>query len=285
MVTGEEDPGRNSIPRVSGLILKPFLKMNPSSIEKRVILIGASNVTRGLGLLIQECIARLGPPIEFMVAAGHGRSLGLSTQVIVRRLPSILDCGIWDALSQRKELPTYALVTDMGNDLPYEIKVNQLLSWYEELLSRLSELNANIVFAAPPIDSISLLEPWKFRLLLRILFPQSKLKFNDAIQNARDFAFESKKISNFFSAQIFEPALHWYGFDPIHIRRSCLAKAWKNYTQFWQNPGVEHAAHRRKNRTIPAWRFRPETMKFFGAIQQIRQPCWESKRVGTISLF
>ena len=87
--------------------------------QRRVVLLGASNLTRGLSTAVEASRLRWGRPLEMLIAAGHGRSYGLTSRVLARTLPSILACGLWDELAQRATMPTAALITDIGSDLLY----------------------------------------------------------------------------------------------------------------------------------------------------------------------
>ena len=90
-----------------------------------VVAIGASNLSRGLaGLVTTVRRRRIGSDI--LVAAGHGRSFGVTSRVAWRRLPSILGCGLWraiDRLNPAGDRPVAAIVTDIGNDLLYGFTV------------------------------------------------------------------------------------------------------------------------------------------------------------------
>ena len=255
------------------------------SANKRVIIVGASNVTRGLRSLIVQTATQLGGSVEFLIAAGYGRSLGISSQVIIRRLPSIRECELWNELRKRPELPTFALVTDLGNDLPYEIPVPQILFWFEDLLRTLSEHQANIVYASLPIASIQRIQRWQFNVLRRVLFPGSNLRFEDAIQFAQELDEKSKKISNFFSVKLIEPSDHWYGFDPIHIKRRFLSEAWQTYTHHWLAEDQTLHPDTDNKSKIPMRRLRPFRRWIVNREQLHSQPCWHSPKVGSISLY
>ena len=58
--------------------------------RRRAVVLGASNVSRGLARLATVARARAGGPMDLFVAAGHGRGYGVSSRVWLRRLPSIL---------------------------------------------------------------------------------------------------------------------------------------------------------------------------------------------------
>src|SRR5947207_14876376 len=90
-----------------------------SSKVSRVVALGASNLTRGLRIVVSTARQTWGPDIEIFGALGHGRSYGADSRVFVRRLPGILQSGLWRDLAARPPVPTRALVTDVGNDILY----------------------------------------------------------------------------------------------------------------------------------------------------------------------
>ena len=102
----------------------------------RAVLIGASNLTRGMATSLKTVQTIWPPPMEILVAAGLGRSYGLTSRILGRSLPSILTCGLWEKLKQGPSLPTAALLTDVGNDLLYGASVKQLVSWVDTCLER-----------------------------------------------------------------------------------------------------------------------------------------------------
>src|SRR5262245_2033911 len=81
----------------------------------RIVLLGASNLTRGISTVIETAGSILGRPLEVLAAFGHGRSYGMSSSVLGRSLPGIVDCGIWQSLAARPPVSTSALITDIGN--------------------------------------------------------------------------------------------------------------------------------------------------------------------------
>ena len=97
----------------------------------RVVLIGASNVTKSLSVIIDIAHQLLGKPLDIFTALGLGRSYGLFSRVLGRGLPSIRDCGLWDALRAEGPSETYALLTDIGNDLAYEAPAKEIVAWIE----------------------------------------------------------------------------------------------------------------------------------------------------------
>ena len=87
--------------------------------ERRVVLLGASNLVAGLPRVVEAARSVWGGPLDILAAAGHGRSYGRSSRVLWRTLPGILSCGLWEDLARRPPASTAALLTDVGNDILY----------------------------------------------------------------------------------------------------------------------------------------------------------------------
>src|SRR5579862_8177465 len=103
----------------------------------RVVALGASNLTRGLGAVVSASRATFGSDVRIIAALGHGRSYGARSRWCFRTLPGILDSGLWRALEEAPEGETRALITDVGNDILYGFPVEQILEWVDEAASRL----------------------------------------------------------------------------------------------------------------------------------------------------
>src|SRR5215207_2044158 len=106
---------------------------------RRVILLGASNLTRSFPTVVATLRQTWSEPIEIMVAMGHGRSYGLDSSFLGKKISGIFPCALWQDLQSRQPLPTAALVTDIGNDILYGVSSDLLLDWVERCLDRLSE--------------------------------------------------------------------------------------------------------------------------------------------------
>src|SRR3954465_11577323 len=103
----------------------------PTTPTRRVILLGASNLTRSFPTVVATVRQTWPEPVEIMAAMGHGRSYGQDSSVLGRKISGIFPCALWQDLQNRRRLPTSALVTDIGNDMLYGIPPNQILNWVE----------------------------------------------------------------------------------------------------------------------------------------------------------
>jgi hypothetical protein len=149
-----------------------------------VVVLGASNVSRGLSRLAAIACARAGTPLDLFVAAGHGRSYGANSRVALRRLPSILASGLWRALDREAAAPAAALVTDIGNDLLYGFAVAQVAVWVRESVRRLAAHGARIAITRLPLASIGRVGPVRYRALRAFYVPGCRLSLADLVTAA-----------------------------------------------------------------------------------------------------
>jgi hypothetical protein len=153
---------------------------NPAS-PPTVVLLGASNLTRGISTVVETVRLTHGSPLRIFAALGHGRSFGLRSRVMGRTLCSALDCAMWSALNsplpggeglgvraaasqstrdtaqpdaaaaltpalsqrerEREMPPAFALITDIGNDVMYGATPQQIIDWISDSVDRLAQMN------------------------------------------------------------------------------------------------------------------------------------------------
>ena len=228
-----------------------------------LIIIGASNVTLSLPVIWSGLAASESPPQRLFVAAGHGRSFALPNTVMGRTLPSILECGLWEKLAEvqpevaeRREpsgqLPSdsqgpdgsrrsgtqtetsnhqapRALITDVGNDILYGAPVRQIAEWVHECVERLRGLGVQPRLTHLPLDSLRSLSRRRFLFFRKLLFPSSTLTYEGAFTAAAELDEALAGLSEAAGLERAEPQPHWYGLDPIHIRRRAQPEAWRQF--------------------------------------------------------
>lgn len=209
----------------------------PTEPVARLVLLGASNLRLGLSTLLRAALARLGGPVEVFVAHGFGRSYNWKSSIPWRKLPGILPCGLWEDVRKRPSLPTFALVTDVGNDLLYGAGAQQLVDWATECIARLEQLEAQIVVTELPIESILATSNVRFQIFRTIFFPPSRLTLKTACDHAQRTNEGLIEVANRHGCKHLQMPSSWYGIDPIHIRRSCRRGAWQAVVDAWQEPG------------------------------------------------
>ena len=194
----------------------------------RVVVLGASNLTRGFRTLVAAARAAWGAEVEVLAALGHGRSYGVQSSVLMRTLPGILDAGLWQRLDALPLVPTRALVADVGNDILYGFAAAQTLAWVAEAIARLKCQTPDITLVDLPLASIQRLSPEKYRVFRKILFPSCRLPLRQVRLTAARVSQGLAELAAAHHLRLFRPDPAWYGLDPIHIRRSCWRLAWQS---------------------------------------------------------
>lgn len=258
--------------------------------RRRVVLLGASNLAIGLATVVQASRNLWDEPLDILAAVGHGRSYGIRSAVLGRSLPGIAECGLWQALSDRREagsqVPAAALVTDIGNDLLYGSSVRQIVGWVETCLDRLAWLNGRTVLTLlPPVNEAHLPE-WKFHLLRQLFFPMSRVTRGCALARARELNARLRVIAAERCLALIEPRGEWYGFDQIHLRRSAAPRAWGEILAPWST-GQEAFALSRASfaRSCRYFFLPPEQRWWYGVEQRRQQPALRERDGTTLWLY
>ncbi len=150
-----------------------------------MVLLGASNLTRGLATAIDAAQLICGGPSRILVAAGHGRSFAVYSRVLFRGLPGISQCGLWDERARGPKLPTFALLTDLGNDIAYGVSAEEIIGYVRWCVERLAEHQARIIITTLPVQRLERLSPRGYRIFRAVFFPGRRLSLEQALDGAR----------------------------------------------------------------------------------------------------
>lgn len=252
---------------------------------RRVVLLGASNLTKGIGTVLEMACRLWGRPLEVLGAWGHGRSYGRASSVLGRQLPGILECGLWQELA-RRPAPTAGLVTDIGNDLLYEEPVEQIVLWLEECLDRLAAINARTVVTLLPVENLQTLSRTRFHLMRTLFFPRSRISLEEVGRRAHALNGELRRLSLERGFGLAEQRAAWYGFDPIHIRLRERSRAWRDILAPWSATS-EPADPIRSSvaRTLYLRSRSPERRRVLGFQQRRRQPTARLSDGTTVAVY
>jgi hypothetical protein len=253
---------------------------------RRVILLGASNLSLSFSTVVAAARRTWGEPLEIMAAIGHGRSYGQDSTVFGRKISGIFPCALWRDLQLRPALPTAALVTDVGNDLLYGVAPERVLEWVGSCLDRLAEAGATTLVTELPVVSIQRLSELRFRFFRRLFFPQSKLTFADAQALIVELNRELVALCGARKIPIIPVSGAWYGVDPIHLRRRVRGEVWPAMLAGWR--GVEQPFEVVRS---PLWtsaylaRLAPHERTVFGIRRFSAQPSGRLSDGTSISLY
>jgi hypothetical protein len=195
-------------------------------VTTRLVLLGASNVRRGLPVVVGTARAALGPDLEIFGAFGHGRSYGERSCFLFRCLPGILESGLWEALEGSSPAKETAVVTDVGNDIQYGADAAAILGWVRECVARLAARGASIRITAIPLARLARVTKGEYLFFRTIFFPRSRVARNETLETAAEVDSQLRRLAAETGATIVEPRGEWYGGDPIHIRRAKRRSAW-----------------------------------------------------------
>lgn len=258
--------------------------MEPSrSPVARVVLLGASNLVFGRRIVVDAARARLGGPLEVLAAYGHGRSYGLESRFLPRLLPGIDRCGLWRELERRPKLPTFALATDVGNDIGFGAAPELVEEWLRRSLDRLSAVGAEVVVTGLPLLPLARLPAWEFAFWSKLFFPGRGVVRARALAHAEELDARLTGLARERRIVKLDPDPGWYGHDPIHLRRRARRTAWRAYLGAWSEPrerNLEPVAPGRWRGTV-----RHEEVRLFGREVGRAQPCARLDDGSTFSLY
>jgi hypothetical protein len=253
---------------------------------QRVVLLGASNLTRGISTVVRLAQLAFEGPLEVLAALGAGRSYGMASRVLVRELPGIDDCALWEALDRGPRRPTSALVTDIGNDIFYGASADQIVGWVERALDRLSAHDARIVMTLLPAGNAEQISAWRFRLMRRIMFRSCTLELDEVHATILEINKRLQAISRERSIQIVAQRAEWYGFDPIHIRFDRWPRAWSEILSTWRRDSKKNFS---PPPSLSRWfylrRLPPHERTILGRVRRAAQPAGRLADGTTISFF
>jgi len=273
---------------VAALELSPRPRSGPAG---GVVVLGASNVSRGLARLVGAVEAAAPGGVDVLVAAGHGRSYGAASRVWMRRLPSILRCGLWRALDRHgfstppdAAGPLCGLVTDIGNDLLYGIPVPQVAAWVFEAVRRLAVRGARIAVTRLPLESVARVGPARYRALKTLLVPGCPLSLAEIKESTARLDREVAAIAAEFGAAVVDQPGEWYGLDSLHVRRRHLDDLWRRAVAAW---GLAPAAA--GGASLARWAAlgtrAAEVRSLAGVPRFVPQPAARLPGGGTLSLY
>jgi len=259
----------------------------PPEPMNRIVTLGASNLTLSLRTIIQLLQHRCGQPSEVLVAAGHGRSYGQFSQVLIRGLPGITASGLWSHLESANILPTYAFLTDIGNDIPYGYMPEQILEWVAWCVEQLQKQDAHIVITNIPMTSIESLSTRRFTIIRSLLFPFSQLSKPELINRAKEVHGGLIDMASSKNFKLYEQESAWFGPDGIHVLY------WKRkelYRRVFEQLPLSRGEREPAADTAPrflAWKQRPQFAykKVLGREQRHQQPSGLLVDGTTVSMY
>ena len=227
-------------------------------LENRIILLGASNLTLSLRLVTHLMQQRLGGPSEILTAVGHGRAYGVFTQMLLRGLPAIANCGLWTQLAATEPRSTYALLTDIGNDILFELAPERILRSVEWCIAQLQQQSAHVVVTNLPMAAIESLSERRYTFFRNIFYPFSRLSRNETMSCARAVHVGLVDMASRLHFKLYEPEPIWFGWDGIHVNYWQRKAFYRDVLQQFPNPSDGPESVEGEQEFLLTWQRRPE---------------------------
>ena len=247
----------------------------------RIIALGASNLTRGLPTVVSAARTTWGHDVELLGALGHGRSYGIPSRFAARTLPGILQSGLWRTLDSLSPATSRGLVTDVGNDVIYEVPAPLILEWVEDAVDRLLTYTTDVVLTDLPVDSIKRLGVPAFLAVRTLVAPRCRLTLSAAVETAERVNDGLTQMADRRRLRFVPMRPEWYGVDPIHIRPSLWHPAWQHIL----GDDVVTAGRASWLEAMGLYCMLPERQTLFGLEQARVQSGRRLRRGGKIWLF
>jgi hypothetical protein len=239
----------------------------------RVVVLGASNATKAISLIVETSERMLGAPLDVHAAIGHGRSYGQKSFLIARSIQGTLECGLWKAIESGTS-PLYALLTDVGNDIMYCVEPEQIVAWVDECIDRLQRLDAKIVMTGLPMAVVDRIGRRRYLFFRTLFFPKNPHSLDETIRRARFVQEGLQRIAAKRNVPFVEQKAEWYGVDPIHLTQTARAWAWAEILSHWRDE-EDRTAERRDESVIA----RGSARQFFEIRTKLFEHWWLFNRI------
>jgi len=151
----------------------------------------------------------------------------------MRRLPGIVECDLWEVLEQNPGYKTMALVTDIGNDILFEVPVHVIVKTVKTCITRLQILKAQIVMTLLPVENVRTLDSLHYKIIRNLFFPFCNLSLTSVLNRVEELQSCLIELGIRYDIKIVHPKAEWYGFDHIHICKQARSKAWNEILSQW----------------------------------------------------
>ena len=250
---------------------------------QRIVAVGASNLTRGFHTIVATARSAWGPEVEVIAALGHGRSYGGPSTFVVRRLPGILQSGLWRELESHAPAPTRALVTDVGNDIMYGFPPAQILEWVDECVARLQQFTSDVVVTGLPHAAVAGLPAGRYLLFRTMFFPRCRLTLDQMMRAGVEVDAGLQAIAGSRGAAFLRLKPEWYGIDPIHIRPGMWDAAWREI--LCGEAPVPAGGRATRREAVRLYCLQPERAAFLGRERRTPQRGVALRRGGRVWLY
>ena len=195
-----------------------------------LVLLGASNLSRGCFALVRNLEAGLHPRrVEAAIASGPGRAYCVPGGLLNVAYPPIQSCGVLEAAKKKYDegFRVLALVTDIGNDIMYGVSADDLIATLEQMFGQLAAMEARVCFTTLPIRIERGIHPAWYYTLRTLLLPSSRVSYEEARSAIRRVNQYLNDTASRKAERV--PDMDRYlGYDEIHYKWLQGHRAWSH---------------------------------------------------------
>ena len=208
---------------------------NATGEKQSVILLGASNLTLGWKPAVRALQQSVPGDIDLRVCLGMGRSYIDWSAVLLRRLPGIVQCGLWENLPATGSVSPLVLMTDIGNDIVYMRDPEDIFRTVEECLRRIRTWrpDARIAMTGLPLPSVEAMGKTRFLLMRTVLFPGCLMTFQQICERSRLLNGLLESYVQKHQIPFLNPEAAWYRSDPIHVIPPLREDVFRKFFSLW----------------------------------------------------
>ncbi len=193
-----------------------------------LVLLGASNLSRGCFALARHMKTCLYPrKVEVLITSGPGRAYYASGGLLNVAYPPIISSDIFEVAHNKSKsgCQVVALVTDIGNDIMYDVSAEKVIETIQQVFARLQSMNTKVFYTTLPVAFEKKDHPIRFRILRSLLFPRSTVTYDEATAGIIEVNRFLKESTGKYGHLI--PDMNRYlGFDEIHYGWLRAHSAW-----------------------------------------------------------
>ena len=193
--------------------------------ERRVVvaLLGSSNLTVALPEAVRHLRRRFRDRrLTVLVAYGPGRSYEIDCGSLGIKFTSLSRCDLLPAFEQEcAEKPSsesYALLTDIGNDLMHGITAATLAGRVRSIVMRLRGAGAKVAVTSLPVDGIAALSPRAFQLARTLIYAGSRTTHDEIVSSVAAVQDELREMDTGGEIELLPMDRAWYSPDACHLR-------------------------------------------------------------------
>lgn len=200
--------------------------------DQRILLYGASNLWLSRKAALSEIRARFEGNLEIGLACGPGRSYGLDAGNPWNRYRALKTIDF--ELPTPKPAQSWALLTDVGNDIAYQQRPDTIVDWMGNLATQLEKRGYQIMVTGLPVETLTRVPPWMFKLLAWIYYSKRGLQQQELNQALWDVEGGLRELCEKRGYPFISTQAHWFGIDHFHLRPSFNREYWTTILDRYQ---------------------------------------------------